>query len=73
MSRYAKAVLGALLAISTWGTTAAVDGSFDAVEWFGLLGAVATALGVYLAPNVPPPGEPADPMVSEIHPVDGAA
>lgn len=65
MNRYAKAVLAALLAISTWGTTAAVDGSFDAVEWFGLLGAVATAVGVYLAPNQPPAGEPRDPGMSE--------
>lgn len=67
MNRYAKAVLAALLAISTWGTTAAVDGSFDAVEWFGLLGAVATAVGVYVAPNQPPDGEPADPGISEQH------
>lgn len=51
MTRYAKAVLAALLAVSTWGATAAVDGTFDAVEWFGLLGAVATAAGTYLVPN----------------------
>ena len=67
MTRYAKALLGALLAVSTWGTTAAVDGTFDAVEWFGLLGAVATALGVYLAPNTPPSGQLPDPTVSEQH------
>lgn len=67
MTRYSKALLGALLAISTWGTTAAVDGSFDSVEWFGLLGAIVTAISVYLAPNSPPSGEPADPTVSEQH------
>lgn len=67
MNRYSKAILAALLAVSTWGTTAAVDGTFDPVEWFGLLGAVVTAASVYLAPNSPPAGEPADPSISEQH------
>ena len=67
MNRYAKAILAALLAISTWGTTAAVDGSFDAVEWFGLLGAVATAVGVYVTPNQPPAGEAPRADMSEQH------
>lgn len=67
MNRYSKAILAALLAVSTWGVTAAVDGSFDAVEWFGLLGAVATAAGTWLVPNTPPPGEAPRADMSEQH------
>lgn len=68
MTRYAKAIIAVMTAVSTWGVTAAVDGSFALVELFGLLGAVAAALTVYLIPNTPPPGKPADPNVSEVGP-----
>lgn len=55
MSRYAKAIAAALLAVSTWGATAASEGGVDAVEWFGLIGALATVIGVYAVPNSPDP------------------
>jgi len=67
MTRAAKAIIAALLAISTWGVTAAVDGTFDAVEWFGLLGAVATAIGTYAVPNTPPADEAPRDDISEMH------
>lgn len=66
MTRISKAIIAALLAVSTWGVTAASDGSFDAVEWFGLLGAVATAIGTYAVPNTPPEGEAPRDDVSEM-------
>lgn len=65
MTRYAKTVIAILLAVSTWGTTAALDGAFDPVELFGLLGATATAAGVFLVPNTNPGDKPYDPMISE--------
>lgn len=53
MSRptWLKAVVGGLLAFSTWGGTAVADGVVSAAEWFGLLGVIAAALGVYAAKN----------------------
>lgn len=55
-----KAIVAALLAVATWGATALADDHIDEVEWFGLLGAVVTAAGVYLVRN----GEDADPTTS---------
>lgn len=63
MSRYVKTIAALLGAVGTWGTTAAQDGISQA-EYFGLLVALATALGVYAFPNTNPDG-PADPNVSE--------
>lgn len=62
MSRptWLKAIVGALLALSTWGATAVADGGITDAEWFTLLGAVVTGLGVYQAKN----GESADPTTS---------
>lgn len=57
VSEYRKAVVALLLAVSTWGVTAVEDG-FDGKEWFGLLGAVATALGVAAASNEAPLTDP---------------
>jgi len=54
MKAYAKAIAGLLGAISTWGVTAAADDAINAVELFGLLGALATVLVVYAVPNDPP-------------------
>lgn len=68
MSRYAKTIVAVLGAISTWGITAATEGGITAVEWFGLLGSLATVLGVYAVPNTPPAGEPSDPGISEQDP-----
>lgn len=65
MSRYAKAVAAFFGAISTWGLTAAVDGSIDLVECFGLLGALAAVLAVFGVPNTPPDGEARDHNISE--------
>lgn len=48
---YAKAIVAAVSAVATWGVTAGSDGSFTTVEWFGLLGAVVTAVGVFATPN----------------------
>lgn len=53
MNHYMKAIVAVLGGISAWGITAAVDNSISLVELFGLLGALATALGVYAVPNKP--------------------
>lgn len=50
MRVYMKAIVALCGAVSTWGITAAVDGAFDPVEWFGLLGAVGAALAVASSP-----------------------
>lgn len=50
MKEYAKALAALLLAVGTWGATAAPEG-IDSTEWFGLLVALSTALGVFLVPN----------------------
>lgn len=68
MSRYAKTIIGAILALATWGITASSDGVYQQAELWGGLAAVATAVGVYLFPNQPPAGEPADPGISEQDP-----
>jgi hypothetical protein len=65
MTRYAKAVVACLSALATWGVTAGADGSYDQVELWGLLGALAAVLITYITPNDPPAGEPADPHLSE--------
>lgn len=65
MSRYVKTIVAILGGVSSWGLTAALDDTISKVELFGLLGAVATALGVYAFPNTNPDG-PADPDVSEM-------
>lgn len=65
MSRYRKSIAALLTAVATWGATAAADGSFDAIEWSGLLGALATVVAVWGVPNDTPTGEPRDPAVSE--------
>lgn len=57
MKVYMKALVALLGAVSTWGVTAAIDGKFDAVELFGLLGAVGAALAVAASPpNASPEG-----------------
>ncbi len=48
--KYMKATVALLGAVSAWGITAAVDGKFEAVEWFGLLGALGAALAVAASP-----------------------
>lgn len=64
LSPYRKTLAAVIGAVVTWGTTAQVGG-FDSGEWWGLAAAIATAVGVYRAPNDPPAGEPADPDQSE--------
>jgi hypothetical protein len=49
---YAKSLIALLGAVSTWGVTAVAENGIDGTEWFLLLGAVATALGVWAVPNV---------------------
>lgn len=58
MSRptWLKAIVGGLLAFSTWGVTALAPDETGVVgvsgaEWFGLVGVLAAALGVYAAKN----------------------
>lgn len=51
MQAYVKAIIAILGGVSAWGITAAADNSITAVELYGLLGALATALGVYAFPN----------------------
>lgn len=52
MSRYIKAIIALLGGVSAWGITAVSDGSsISAAELFGLLGVLATSLGVYAFPN----------------------
>lgn len=65
MSRYIKSIVALLGGISSWGITAAADDAITQVEIYGLLGVLATVLGVYAFPNTPPAGEPADPAMSE--------
>jgi hypothetical protein len=60
-----KSIIAVLGGISAWGMTAASDNSITTVELFGLLGALATALGVYAIPNTPPKGDTRDPDKSE--------
>lgn len=57
MTRYSKSIIALLGALATWGVTAAEDNSYTQVELWGLLAALATAVGVYALPNV----EPSDP------------
>ncbi len=54
MSRYSKAVAALLGAIATWGITAYADDAISGVEWFGLLGVLATVIATISAPaNTP--------------------
>lgn len=55
LTPYVKAIIAILGGIGTWGITAAASEGINAVEWFGLLSALSTALGVYAFPNRPPP------------------
>lgn len=64
MSRYTKLISALLGGIATWGYTAS-DGGISTQEWFGLLGALATAFAVFQFPNVNPEG-PGDPDISEM-------
>lgn len=58
LAPYVKAIIAVLGGIGTWGITAAASEGVSAVEWFGLLSALSTALGVYAFPNAPvPPAE----------------
>jgi hypothetical protein len=54
MSRHAKGLVALLGALATWGITAAEDNAYTQVELWGALLALATAAGVWLAPNRPP-------------------
>ena len=65
MTRYVKTIVAILGGVSSWGITASADNAITQVELYGLLGVIATALGVYAFPNTPPDGEPADPEISE--------
>lgn len=51
---YVKAIIAVLGGIGTWGITAAASDGVNAAEWFGLLSALSTALGVFAFPNRPP-------------------
>lgn len=53
MSRYAKSIVALLLALATWGVTAAEDSVYTQVELWGALLAIATAAGVFFVPNKP--------------------
>jgi hypothetical protein len=49
-----KAIAGLLAAVATWGVTAAPDG-IQAIEWWGLVGVVATFVSVFGTTNEAPP------------------
>lgn len=51
MSKYWKTIIAVLGGVAAWGITAGSDGTYSQVELWGLLGAVATALGVYAKGN----------------------
>ena len=51
MRQIAKAIAATLTALGTWGATAALDGSIDGVEWFGLCGVATTGLLTWAVPN----------------------
>lgn len=51
MNNYIKTIVALLGTVGTWGITAS-DGGISSQEWFGLVVALATALGVYALPNV---------------------
>jgi len=48
---YAKAIIAALTALGTWGTTALSDGKLEPVELFGLTGIAVAGLTVFAYPN----------------------
>lgn len=54
MAAYVKAIVAVLGGLSAWGITAAADNNITAVEVYGLLGTLATALAVYAFPNRDP-------------------
>jgi hypothetical protein len=64
-TRYRKAVVALAGAVATWGGTALADDQISNAEWSLLAAAVVAALAVFAVPNTPPPGEPADPAISE--------
>lgn len=51
LTAYLKAHVAVIGAVGTWLVVAFRDGSVSGNEWYGLLVAVATGLGVYAAPN----------------------
>jgi hypothetical protein len=53
MTHYLKAIVALIGGVSAWGLTAASDNAITMAEWFGLVGALATALGVLTVPNSP--------------------
>ena len=57
LAPYVKFIIAILGGIGTWGITAAASDGVNAVEWFGLLSALSTALGVFAFPNAPMPPE----------------
>lgn len=50
MNNYVKTITALLGTVGTWGITAS-DGGISSQEWFGLVVALATAVGVYALPN----------------------
>jgi hypothetical protein len=56
VSPYKKAIIALLGGVGSWGVTASSDATISQVEWFGLLGVVATALGVAWFANAPTEG-----------------
>lgn len=65
LARYRKTVAAALGATATWGIAASADGVYAEAEWWGLLAALVTAVGVYQVRNVNPTDTAPDPTVSE--------
>lgn len=64
-SEVRKTVAALLTGIATWGGTALADGEISSVEWFGLVGVVASVIAVFGVSNSAPPGEEDHPDVSE--------
>jgi NhaP-type Na+/H+ or K+/H+ antiporter len=56
---YRKTVVAIVGTVITWLAVAYVpDGHITRAEWYGLIIAIAAALGVYVAPNDPKPTNP---------------
>jgi len=65
LARYRKSVAALLGSVATWGLTAGADGTYDQVELWGLLAALAAVFAVWGTPNDVPAGAPRDPGMSE--------
>jgi NhaP-type Na+/H+ or K+/H+ antiporter len=68
---YRKTIAAIVGTVITWLAVAYVpDGHITRAEWYGLIIAIAAALGVYVAPNDP---KPVNPVAAAIPPTTSSA